>query len=67
MVEVLACPATNTGFFAWPETPATQRVSVTCPVGMSGSASRECNASGQWEEVQSTCGRNPGDPSPQRV
>eukprot|EP00344_Euplotes_crassus_P000717 CAMPEP_0196997228 /NCGR_PEP_ID=MMETSP1380-20130617/2899_1 /TAXON_ID=5936 /ORGANISM="Euplotes crassus, Strain CT5" /LENGTH=240 /DNA_ID=CAMNT_0042413401 /DNA_START=51 /DNA_END=773 /DNA_ORIENTATION=+ len=48
------CPEDTSAGFTWPATGSLDQISVSCPSG-SGSLTRFCNASGAWEQVESSC------------
>ena len=51
----LLCPENVHENITYPETPAGNTTTVNCPDGMTGSMSRTCSSTGEWETPTGSC------------
>ena len=57
LVLVIGCASDIVDGISYPDTLANETASVSCPTGFTGSKSRLCSATGQWETPTGECGR----------
>ena len=56
IVVPLLCPENVYENITYPATPAGNSTTVSCPEGSTGSMSRTCSATGEWETPTGPCG-----------
>ncbi|CBK21749.2 uncharacterized protein [Blastocystis hominis] len=49
------CPETREDVITWPRTPIGSSASPSCPIGMTGSVSRQCQQDGTWSATEGFC------------
>lgn len=55
IIALLLCPENVFENITYPATPAGNTTTITCPEGTTGSMSRVCSSTGEWEAPTGSC------------